>query len=71
MEVGGLPGMLQDFAGGESLFGLPADRNAGVNGLGVLTGRLGREEPERHPHSWVLDGVEDLPSVLESALVSQ
>ena len=71
MEATGVHDVRSVVAGGDTVVDLLAARNAGVNGLGVLTGALGREELERHPHSWVLDGVKDLPGVLESALVSR
>ena len=71
MEATGVHDVRSVVAGGDTVVDLLAARNAGINGLGVLTGALGREELERHPHSWVLDGVKDLPGVLESALVSR
>jgi phosphoglycolate phosphatase len=71
MEATGVHNVRNVVAGGDTMVDLLAANNAGVNGLGVLTGALGREELEQYPHSWVLDGVKDLPSVLESALVNQ
>jgi phosphoglycolate phosphatase len=47
-----------------------AAHKAVVHGLGVFTGALTRGDLEQHPHSWVLEGVRELPSVLESLLVS-
>ncbi|MFL4472816.1 phosphonatase-like hydrolase [Paeniglutamicibacter sp. MACA_103] len=71
MEVAGVHDVRRVVAGGDTVVDLLAACNAGVHGLGVLTGALGREDLEQHPHSWVLDGVKDLPGVLESALVSR
>lgn len=70
MEATGVRDVRGVVAGGDTVVDLLAAHNAGVNGLGVLTGALRREDLEQHPHSWVLDGVRDLPRVLESALVS-
>jgi phosphoglycolate phosphatase len=71
MEATGVHDVRRVIAGGDTVVDLLAAHNAGVHGLGVLTGALGREELEQHPHSWVLDGAKDLPSVLKSALVSR
>ncbi|MFL4477545.1 phosphonatase-like hydrolase [Paeniglutamicibacter sp. ORCA_105] len=70
MEDTGVHDVRRVVAGGDTVVDLLAACNAGVHGLGVLTGALGREDLEQHPHSWVLDGVKDLPGVLESSLVS-
>ncbi|MCV9993087.1 phosphonatase-like hydrolase [Paeniglutamicibacter sp. ZC-3] len=70
MEVTGVHDVRRVVAGGDTVVDLLAACNAGVHGLGVLTGALGREELEQHPHSWVLEGIRALPSVLESSLVS-
>ncbi|MGB9033090.1 MAG: phosphonatase-like hydrolase [Paeniglutamicibacter sp.] len=71
MEATGVHDVRAVVAGGDTVVDLLAAHHAGVKGLGVLTGALGRDELERHPHSWVLEGAKDLPSVLESALVSR
>jgi phosphoglycolate phosphatase len=71
MEATGGHDVRNVVAGGDTVVDLLAAHHAGVSGLGVLTGALGREELEQHPHSWVLDGVKDLPGVLESAPVNQ
>ncbi|RAX48643.1 phosphonatase-like hydrolase [Arthrobacter sp. AQ5-05] len=71
MEATGVHDVRAVVAGGDTVVDLLAAHHAGVQGLGVLTGALGREELEQHPHSWVLEGVKNLPSVLGSALVSR
>lgn len=71
MEATGVHDVRNVVAGGDTVVDLLAAHHAGVSGLGVLTGALGREELEQHPHSWILDGVKDLPNTLESAPVNQ
>lgn len=70
MEATGVVDVRRVVAGGDTVVDLLAAHHAGVKGLGVLTGALDRKALEQHPHSWVLDGVKDLPGILESALVS-
>lgn len=70
MEATGVHDVRNVIAGGDTVVDLLAARNAGVRPLGVLTGALGREQLEAHPHDWVLEGVKDLPSVITSSLVS-
>lgn len=71
MEATGVHDVRAVVAGGDTVVDLLAAHHAGVQGLGVLTGALGREELEQHPHSWVLEGAKNLPGVLGSALVSR
>ncbi len=71
MEATGVHDVRNVIAGGDTVVDLKAANNAGVQELGVLTGALGREALEQHPHSWVLEGVKDLPKVLGLTLVSQ
>lgn len=70
MEATGVHDVRNVIAGGDTVVDLQAAHNAGVHGLGVLTGALGREGLQSQPHRWVLDGVKDLPRVLGYALVS-
>ncbi|MFI8414291.1 HAD hydrolase-like protein [Paeniglutamicibacter gangotriensis] len=70
MEATGVVDVRRVVAGGDTVVDLLAAHHAGVKGLGVLTGALDRKALEQHPHSWVLEGVKDLPGILESALVS-
>ena len=70
MEATGVHNVSHVIAGGDTVVDLLAAHHAGVKPLGVLTGALGREQLEAHPHEWVLEGVKDLPSVISSSLVS-
>ncbi|MGL3806445.1 phosphonatase-like hydrolase [Paeniglutamicibacter sp. R2-26] len=71
MEAAGVHDVRNVVSGGDTVLDLLSAYNAGVRPLGVLTGALGRDELEPHPHEWVLGGVKDLPEALASALVSQ
>lgn len=68
MELTAVHNVRNVVAGGDTVVDLQAGHNAGVLPLGVLTGALGREQLEAHPHEWVLGGVKDLPGVIESLL---
>jgi phosphonatase-like hydrolase len=52
-------------AAGDTLVDVRAARNAGVIAVGVLTGKLTREEFEREPHDYVLDSVVDVLALAE------
>ena len=67
MEATGVQNVAAVVAGGDTVVDLLAGSNAGVLTLGVLTGALGREHLEAHPHDWVLESVAELPSVLQNA----
>lgn len=47
-------------AAGDTIVDVLAAHNAGVIGVGVLTGSLSREEFSRHPHDHILDSVVDV-----------
>lgn len=64
MEATGVHDVRTVVAGGDTVVDLLAGHNAGVLPLGVLTGALDRGDLEAHPHSWVLDGVANLPDVI-------
>ncbi len=51
-------------AAGDTVNDLAAANNAGVTAVGVLTGKLGREDLAVHPHHHILDGVKDIPALL-------
>lgn len=68
MELTGVHNVRNVVAGGDTVVDLQAGHNAGVLPLGVLTGALTRDQLAAHPHEWVLEGVKDLPSVIESLL---
>lgn len=68
MELTAVQNVRTVVAGGDTVVDLQAGHNAGVLPLGVLTGALTREQLEAQPHEWVLDGVKDLPAVIDSLL---
>ncbi|MES2172179.1 MAG: phosphonatase-like hydrolase [Actinomycetota bacterium] len=47
-------------AAGDTAVDLQAARNAGVVAVGVLSGALGRDDLQKHPHDHILDSVVDL-----------
>ena len=49
---------------GDTVVDLLAGTNAGVIAVGVLTGKLGRAELERHPHSHIVHGDKDIPGLV-------
>jgi phosphoglycolate phosphatase len=60
MERTGVIDVATVLAAGDTAVDLLAARNAGVIGVGVLSGALGRAELARHPHHYILDSVADL-----------
>jgi phosphoglycolate phosphatase len=60
MEKTGVTDVATVLAAGDTVVDLQAARNAGVVGVGVLTGQLTREELSRHPHHHILDSVVDV-----------
>ncbi len=66
MEKTGVQDVAAVLAAGDTIVDLVAARNAGVVGVGVLTGALTRDELARHPHHHILPSVVnvlDLPEV--------
>ncbi|QEP06663.1 phosphonatase-like hydrolase [Glutamicibacter sp. PAEs-4] len=64
MELTGVRDVATVVAAGDTANDLLAAHHAGVNGIGVLTGKLGREDLERHPHAAILESVAELPEYL-------
>jgi phosphoglycolate phosphatase len=60
MEKTGVVDVAAVLAAGDTVVDLLAAQNAGVIGVGVLTGALPRDELERHPHHHILDSVVDV-----------
>jgi len=52
-------------AAGDTVVDLLAARNAGVVGVGVLTGALTKNELAQHPHDYIVDSVAVLPALPE------
>ncbi|HEX2247853.1 MAG TPA: phosphonatase-like hydrolase [Arthrobacter sp.] len=65
MERTGVQDVRKVLAAGDTAVDLLAGVNAGVVAVGVLTGKLGRDEMARNPHSYILDGVKDVPALAE------
>ncbi|QWT24427.1 phosphonatase-like hydrolase [Subtercola sp. PAMC28395] len=53
-------------AAGDTAVDLFAAENAGVIGVGVLTGGLSRAELMQYPHRYILDSVADIPRLPET-----
>jgi phosphoglycolate phosphatase len=66
MERTGAQDVRRVLAAGDTIVDLLAAHNAGVIGVGVLTGQLTREHLEAHPHDYVLDSVADIPLLHET-----
>ncbi len=64
MELTGVQDVRAVMAAGDTVNDLAAANNAGVTAVGVLTGKLGREDLAAHPHHHILDGVKDIPALL-------
>lgn len=66
MELTGIRDVAKVVAAGDTANDLLAAHHAGVHGIGVLTGKLGREDLERYPHAAILESVAGLPEYLAS-----
>ncbi|MHC6219891.1 phosphonatase-like hydrolase [Arthrobacter sp. MMS24-S77] len=64
MELTGVMDVREVLAAGDTTNDLRAAKNAGVTAVGVLTGKLGREELAGEPHDHILAGVKDIPALL-------
>ncbi|MGO4144627.1 phosphonatase-like hydrolase [Paenarthrobacter sp. YAF11_1] len=64
MELTGVQDVRAVMAAGDTVNDLAAANNAGVTAVGVLTGKLGREDLAAHPHHHILAGVKDIPALL-------
>ncbi|WP_306323154.1 MULTISPECIES: phosphonatase-like hydrolase [unclassified Streptomyces] len=71
MEKTGVIDVRKVLVAGDTVVDMEAGFNAGAGVVvGVLTGQLTREQLELHPHSYVLDGVADIPGLPEARPVS-
>lgn len=66
MQRTGVTDVRRVLAAGDTVVDLLAAENAGVIGVGVLTGALDRAALEVHPHRYILDGVADVPQLAET-----
>ncbi|PSK96904.1 phosphonatase-like hydrolase [Murinocardiopsis flavida] len=65
MERTGVFDVRTVLSGGDTVVDLVSGHNAGAGEVvGVLTGKLGRAELERHPHTHIVPGVADIPGLL-------
>ena len=64
MELTGVRDVARVVAVGDTVVDLKAATNAGVLAVGVLTGKLDREQMERCRHDAILNGVKDLPQFI-------
>lgn len=62
MELTGVTNVAEVISAGDTTADLDAATNAGVRGVGVLTGSLSRDVLEARPHTIVLDSLADLDS---------
>lgn len=67
MEHTGVLDVHRVLAAGDTIVDLQAAHNAGVIGVGVLTGSVPAEVLKEQPHAHVLDSLADLPSIPEYA----
>jgi phosphonatase-like hydrolase len=70
MELTGVFDVRKVVAAGDTVVDLQAAHNAGVMGVGVLTGQLTRWQLARQPHTLILDSVAEIPPLL-SELVAK
>jgi phosphonatase-like hydrolase len=66
MEKTGTADVATVLAAGDTVVDLLAAHNAGVIGVGVLTGKLSRAQLEAHPHHHILPSVVDILSLPEA-----
>ena len=66
MEATGVTDVRKVLAAGDTIVDLLAAHNAGVIGVGVLTGALGRAQLAEHPHDHILESVAALPGLAET-----
>lgn len=66
MERTGVVDVREVLAAGDTVVDVRAGRNAGVVAVGVCTGALSRGDLEAEPHDHVLDGVRDVPALLDT-----
>ncbi|HEX4402071.1 MAG TPA: phosphonatase-like hydrolase [Galbitalea sp.] len=63
MELTGVQDVRRVLAAGDTVVDLLAAHNAGVIGVGVLTGALTRAQLAEHPHNHILESVAALPGL--------
>jgi len=63
MELTGVTDVRAVLAAGDTIVDLLAAHNAGVIGVGVLTGALTRAQLAEHPHDHILESVAALPGL--------
>jgi phosphoglycolate phosphatase len=63
MELTGVQDVRRVLAAGDTVVDLLAAHNAGVIGVGVLTGALSRAQLAEHPHDHILQSVAALPGL--------
>jgi len=63
MELTGVTDVRKVLAAGDTIVDLLAAHNAGVIGVGVLTGALSRAQLAEHPHDHILESVAALPGL--------
>ncbi len=66
MELTGVTDVRRVLAAGDTAVDLLAAANAGVIGVGVLTGSLTRAQLAEHPHDHILQSVAALPGLAET-----
>jgi phosphoglycolate phosphatase len=66
MELTGARDVRRVLAAGDTVVDLLAAHNAGVIGVGVLTGALTRAQLAGHPHDHILESVAALPGLAET-----
>ena len=65
MELTGAQDVRRVLAAGDTIADLLAAENAGVIGVGVLTGAMNREALSQLPHTHIVESVADLPALPE------
>jgi len=68
MEKAGVHDVRNVLAAGDTAVDVQAGRNAGVISVGVLSGKLGREQLAAQPYDYILEGVRDVPGLAETRL---
>jgi phosphonatase-like hydrolase len=66
MQRTGVTDVRRVLAAGDTVVDLRAAHNAGVIGVGVLTGALDRAALEPHPHDYIVASVADVPGLPEA-----
>lgn len=68
MEKTGVLNVRNVLAAGDTVVDVQAGRNAGGISVGVLTGKLSRDELAAHSHDYILTGVVEVPELAETQL---